>query len=72
MAKKVRTALYTNLLTKNIGWHDLREHQAGLMTVVLAKDAEALEGAATETFAVFLQVSLAAIFVLFLGIYFCW
>jgi hypothetical protein len=54
MAKKVRTKLYTSMLTKHIGWHDLREHQSGLMTNVLSKDADALEGAATETFAVYL------------------
>jgi hypothetical protein len=49
MAKHVRTALYTNLLTKHIGWHDQRENNAGLMNVVLSRDTEALEGAATET-----------------------
>lgn len=54
MAKHVRTVLYTNLLTKHMGWHDLRENSAGLMTVVLSKDTEALEGAATETSALFL------------------
>jgi ABC-type multidrug transport system fused ATPase/permease subunit len=72
MAKHVRTALYTNLLTKHIGWHDLRENSAGLLTIVLSKDTEALEGAATETSALFLQTIGLTTIALVMGLFFSW
>lgn len=54
MAKGVRTDLYLSLLTKHIGWHDQREHSPGLMSIILSRDTESLEGAATETQAIYL------------------
>jgi ATP-binding cassette subfamily B (MDR/TAP) protein 1 len=72
MAKHVRTELYTNMLTKHIGWHDLRENTAGLMTVVLATDVEKLEGAATEVAALYIQVILLAVVAFTMGFVYSW
>jgi hypothetical protein len=41
-------------MTKDLGWHDNIEHSAGIMTVVLAKDTQAVEGVATESAAIML------------------
>ena len=72
MAKGVRTDLYKSMLAKSLGWHDLREHQAGLMTVVLARETESLEGAATETAAVMAQVILSLVISITIGFIYCW
>ena len=34
----VRREMYTSVLTKHMGWHDDREHSAGVLTGMLSKD----------------------------------
>jgi ABC-type multidrug transport system fused ATPase/permease subunit len=48
----VRKSLYGSILTKHMGWHDLRQNSSAIMTVLLAKDVDKLDAVASEAFAI--------------------
>lgn len=43
-----RKDLYQNIIRKDIGWHDLRENGAGIMTSTLASDVQLMNGLSAE------------------------
>lgn len=59
-------------MTKDLGWHDNVEHSSGIMTVVLAKDTQAVEGVATESAAIGIQTMCAMLMSLTIGFFFSW
>jgi ABC-type bacteriocin/lantibiotic exporter with double-glycine peptidase domain len=64
--------LYTSLLTKDLGWHDHLEHNAGIMTVVLSKDCGLVEGAATEGTATGMQTMFAMLISIGVAFFYSW
>lgn len=52
----VRTDLYNAFMRKDIGWHDLRENSAGILTSTLASDVQLLNGISSDQ----LQVTIEA------------
>jgi len=45
---ETRKDLYQNIMRKDIGWHDLRENGAGVMTSTLASDVQLMNGLSAE------------------------
>jgi len=45
----VRCLLYENILMKNIGWFDLRENSAGVLTSSMASDTAIINGVSSES-----------------------
>ena len=45
----VRCLLYENILMKNIGWFDLRENSAGVLTSSMAQDTSIINGVSGES-----------------------
>jgi ATP-binding cassette subfamily B (MDR/TAP) protein 1 len=68
----IRFSLYASLLKKNIGWFDLRENSAGVLTSVLASEAQVLNGASTEGLAVICETSFALLSGIIMGFVFSW
>ena len=68
----VRNQLYQALLKKNIGWFDARENAPGVLTSVLASDAQTLNGASTEGLAVMCESFFALVCGIILGFVFSW
>lgn len=69
---RIRKELYGKILEKDIGFFDLRENHASVLTSSMAEDTGLINGASTEM----LDPYIDAIFSLFgglgLGFYFCW
>jgi ATP-binding cassette subfamily B (MDR/TAP) protein 1 len=68
----VRHKLYQSITKKAIGWFDLRENAAGVLTSVLASEAQVLNGASTEGVAVIVESTFALICGIVLGFNFSW
>lgn len=64
MTKDIRDSLYHSLMRKHIGWFDLHENHAGVLTGLMSSDVYTLNGAATES----LSTIIESIFGLFGGI----
>lgn len=48
-AEKIRTALYTSILTKHIGWFDDKENGTSVLTSAMAQDTAIVNGVSTES-----------------------
>jgi len=72
IGKGCQQILYTSLLTKDLGWHDHLEHNAGIMTVVLSKDCGLVEGAATEGTATGMQTMFAMLISIVIAFLYSW
>ena len=68
----VRHTLYNSIVKKSIGWFDRRENAAGVLTTVLASEAQVLNGASTEGFGVIIESTGAIICGVTLGFVFSW
>lgn len=68
----IRDSLYKSLLKKNMGWFDKRENAPGVVTSVLASDAQTLNGASTEGLAVMVESFFALVVGMALGFSFSW
>jgi len=68
----VRKDLYVAILQKHMGWHDIREHSAGNLTTVLAKEVQTLNGVSTESVSVITESAIALCCGIAIGFYFCW
>jgi len=68
----VRHQLYQSLLKKHIGWFDARQNAPGVLTSVLASDAQTLNGASTEGLAVMCESFFALVCGIILGFVFSW
>ena len=51
----MKRALYAAIVKKNIGWFDTRDNAPGILTSVLASEAQLLNGASTEGLAVVIE-----------------
>jgi ABC-type multidrug transport system fused ATPase/permease subunit len=72
LTKAVRVELYKSLITKQIGWFDLKENSPGVLTSCLASDVQNLNGASTEGIAVIFESMCAILVGVGLGFYYSW
>jgi len=72
MSLGVRQTLYSSILKKHLGWHDSREHSAGVLTNKLAKDVQLLNGVSTEAVAVVVEATFGLLWGVALGMYYDW
>lgn len=72
LTKGVRQELYKSLVTKNVGWFDLKENAPGILTSSLASDVQSLNGASTEGISVILESCFAILVGIALGFYYSW
>jgi len=68
----VRDKLYRSILKKNIGWFDRRDNAPGVLTGVLASEAQTLNGASTEGTAVMIESFCAMICGIVIGFIYSW
>lgn len=68
----IRENLYKSLVKKHMGWFDRRENAPGVLTSVLASDAQTLNGASTEGLAVLVETFFALSVGIALGFSFSW
>ena len=68
----VRSALYQSILKKNLGWFDLKENSASVLTSVLASDVQVLNGASTEGVAVIIESLFAVVCGIVIGFSYSW
>ncbi len=68
----MRFELYRGILKKHIGFFDQRENSPGVLTSVLASEAQVLNGASTEGGAVMVECFFALVCGVFLGFYYSW
>ena len=68
----VRKDLYTALMRKDIGWHDLRENSTGIITSTLASDVQLLNGVASDGLQVQVESMSAVLCAIITGFIFSW
>jgi len=67
----VRSMLYLNILEKNIGFHDERDHNASVLSASLGTDS-AFIYACTENVGPYMEAFFALATGLVIGFYYCW
>ena len=68
----VRTDLYEAIMRKEMGWHDLRENTAGVMTSVLASDVQLLNGVSSDALQAQVESNFALLTAIIGGFIFSW
>jgi hypothetical protein len=68
----IRKNAYKSILAKELGWHDKRENNSSILTSMLSKELDSLDGMASETFAIILEASLSLGISILISFYFCW
>ena len=68
----VRNELYESVLRKEIGWHDIHENSAGVVTATLASDVQLLNGASSEGSAAIIEATAAFIWGVVLAFIYSW
>ena len=72
IVKSVREDLYEMIIRKDIGWHDLRDNSAGIMTSTLASDVQLLSGISSDGVSVQIEAFSALLTALIGGFIFSW
>ena len=68
---KVREALYTNILQKNIGWFDDRENGPSVLTSTMSTEAAVINGVGGESIGPTAEAAFGMIFGIVIGFYYC-
>lgn len=68
----MRDKLYKVFMRKNIGWFDLRDNAPGVLTNVLASEAQTVNGASTEGLAVIMESTFAICTGVVIGFVYSW
>jgi len=69
---KIRTILYNKILEKDIGFFDLRENNASILTSAMAQDTSQINGASAESLGPYTDAFFALVGGLVIGFYYCW
>ena len=64
--------MYKSILRKNIGWFDLRENGASVLTSAMASDTSLINGVSTESLSPILDASFSVIVAMIIGFIYCW
>lgn len=68
----IRSALYSSILAKHQGWHDSSENATGVLSDVLAKDVQTLNGVSTEGGAAMAEAAFAMLGGVVIAFIFSW
>jgi ATP-binding cassette, subfamily B (MDR/TAP), member 1 len=68
----VRSDLYTQIVKKQIGWHDDASNASGILGAILASDVQLLNGASAEGVAVMAEAIFSLVWGCAIGFFFCW
>ena len=67
-----RQDTYKSILSKDLGWHDKRENNSSILTAMLAKDVDKLDGVASESSAIMFEAMFSVIVGTTIGLVYCW
>ena len=68
----MRHELYDSILTKNIGWFDLRENSVGSLSSAMAADTSLVNGVSSESLGPQIEGAFSMTAGLVIGFYYCW
>lgn len=68
----MRYTLYDAMLSKNIGWFDLRENSVGVLSSAMASDTSLVNGVSSESLGPQFESAFAMIVGMVIGFYYCW
>jgi len=68
----VRSHLYDNILRKNIGWFDLPENGASILTSAMAQDTSVINGVSTGGIGPFSEAFFCFAGGVAMAYYYCW
>jgi len=68
----MRDKLYSSILKKHMGWFDNRDNSPGILTSVLASEAQSVRGASSEGVAVIVQSAIAMLVGLVISFSYSW
>lgn len=69
---KIREILYQSIMEKDIGFFDMRENNASILTSAMAQDTAQINGASAESLGPYTDGFFALFGGLIIGFYFCW
>lgn len=69
---RIREQLYRTILSKHLGWFDEKEHAPGILTDVMASDAQVINGVSAEGLASSLSAFLSIVAGISLSFVFNW
>ena len=69
---KMRFTLYDAILSKNIGWFDLRENSVGSLSATMASDTALVNGVSSESLGPIVESMFSLAVGLAIGFYYCW
>lgn len=72
ISMNMRSVVYNSIMTKQIGWHDDRDNAPGVLSNVLSKEVNLLNGVSTEALAVIVEAACALLFGVGMGFYYDW
>jgi ABC-type multidrug transport system fused ATPase/permease subunit len=68
----VRANLYRAILTKHVGWHDEPDNATGILSAVLAKDVQSLNGVSTEVLSTYAEAAASMLGGIIVAFCFTW
>jgi ABC-type multidrug transport system fused ATPase/permease subunit len=68
----MRRDVYTSVLRKHMGWHDVRTNNSGVITAILSRDCGALQGLTAEVVGMYLECFGCMGAALAIAFYFSW
>ena len=68
----MRYTLYDSILTKNIGWFDLRENSVGILSSSMASDTSLVNGVSSESIGPQVESMFAMLVGMVIGFIYCW
>jgi hypothetical protein len=68
---KVREALYTNILQKNIGWFDERENGPSVLTSTMSTETAVINGVGGESIGPTVESAFGMIIGIAIAFYYC-
>ena len=69
---KIRQDLYANILQKNIGWFDLKENGASVLTSIMASETTIINGVSSESVGPQVESMFALLGGIIIGLCYCW
>jgi ATP-binding cassette subfamily B (MDR/TAP) protein 1 len=69
---KIRQIVYKSILKKHIGWFDLRENSAGVLSSTITEDTSLINGAGSESMAPTIEAMFAMLTGIGIGFVYSW
>lgn len=72
ITENIRKDVYTSVMRKHMGWHDIRTNNSGVITSILAGECSSLQGLSGEVVGVIFESIFSLLIALAMGFYFAW